>query len=86
MLLSSFLLAFNPANQLIPVKDQSAAGLEPEVRKPSWNEGLPYGPRTAADHFGDLVDVERTAELSAERPENGLRRPQDWPVLREMRA
>jgi hypothetical protein len=39
------LLAFNPANDLIVVEDQSAAGRGPEVREPSWYEGLPYGPR-----------------------------------------
>jgi len=56
------LLVFDPADNLIPVKDQSAAGLEPEVGKPPWDEGLPYGPGRAADEFGGLFDAKGLAE------------------------
>jgi hypothetical protein len=56
------LLVFDPADELIPVEDQSAAGPEPEVREPSWDEGLPYGPGRAADEFGGLFDAKGLAE------------------------
>ena len=64
MLFSSlkFLLSFDPADNLTLIKGQSAAGLEPEVREPSWNEGLSYGPRRAADQPGDFGDVEGNAQ------------------------
>jgi hypothetical protein len=67
----SLLLAFDPANDLILVKDQPAAGLEAEVRKPSGNEGLPYGPRRTADELGDSGDAERRPERRASRAGDG---------------
>jgi hypothetical protein len=63
--MSSLLLAFDPANDLILIKDQPAAGLEAQVRKPSGNEGLPYGPRRTADELGDSGDAERRPERRA---------------------
>jgi len=56
------LLVFDPADELIPVEDQSAAGPEPEVREPPWDEGLPYSPGRAADEFGGLFDAKGLAE------------------------
>src|SRR5204863_4359634 len=65
--LSSLLLTFDPTDDLIGVEDQSAVGLEPEVREPSGNEGLPYGPGRAADELGNLADRERGAKLHVKR-------------------
>ncbi len=69
--MSSLLLAFDPANDLILVEDQPAAGLEAEVRKPSGNEGLPYGPRRTADELGDSGDAERQTKRRATRARKG---------------
>jgi hypothetical protein len=55
------LLVFDPADELIPIEDQSAAGLKPQVGKPSWEEGLPYGPGRAADELGGLFDAKGLA-------------------------
>ena len=64
MSLSSLLLAFDPTDDLILKEGQSAAGPEPEVRKPPGNEGLPYGPRAGTDQLGNLRDVQRPPEPS----------------------
>jgi len=56
------LLFFDPANDLVPVEDQSAVGLETEVREPSGDEGLSYGPRRAADEARDFGDIERNSK------------------------
>ena len=91
-LFSSLLLFVNPANDLIPVEDQSAAGPGTEVRKPPRNEGLPYGPRRTADEPGYGAHVQRCAEerpggqlhgkLRAARVRRGWPRlAQNWPTL-----
>ena len=78
--MSSLLLVFDPADDLIPVKDQSAVGREAEVRKPSGNEGLSYTPRRTADHAGDFGDIERYAERR-KWPDLGGRSRQERPVF-----
>jgi hypothetical protein len=80
----SSLLVFDPADNLIRVENQSAAGRGPEVRKPSREKGLSYGPRRAADQGGDLAEGERRAELRraelpVKRAEAGAWRSKDWP-------
>jgi len=66
------LLVFDPANDLIPIKDQSAAGPEPEMWQSAWNGGLSYGPGRAADEFGHGPDIEWLPEAGAGAPGNGL--------------
>ena len=77
----SSLLFFDPADDLIPVKDQSATGLEAEVRKPSGNKGLPDAPRRAADEDGNIGDSEGRAESRGRLADNGLGFTQEWPRL-----
>src|SRR5581483_4435510 len=85
LLVSSLLLVFDPADDLIPVKDQSATGPEAEVRKPSGDEGLPYGPRRAADQRGNLPNAKRHAEARAGRPGVARGTPRKWPVFAHTR-
>jgi hypothetical protein len=86
------LLVFDPADDLIPVEDQSAVGLEPEVRKPSRYEGLPYSPGRTADERGNVADAEwrpkRCRALRLMWPYDGAGRrgerpwfAQNWPLL-----
>ena len=87
----SSLLFFDPADNLIRVENQSAAGRGPEERKPSGHEGLSYGPRRAADELRHLAKPERAAqfrraELPVKRAGIAAGRRKDCPRLREIRA
>jgi len=79
LLCSSLLLVFDPADDLVPVEDQSAVGLEAEVRKPPRNEGLPYGPRRTADDTCRVADCEWQAEARAGGHRAGSETRRDWP-------
>lgn len=91
-LFSSLLLFVDPANDLIPVEDQPAAGPGAEVRKPSRNEGLPYGPGRTADESGHGANVQRCPKQRPGSPLHGKlcaagvrrgwpRLAQNWPRL-----
>jgi hypothetical protein len=70
--MSSFeLLAFYPALNLMGVENQFAAGPGPEERKPSWDEGVSYGPGRAAEQFGHGAYVQGRAKRRAGGPRNG---------------
>jgi hypothetical protein len=57
MYFPSLLLALDPHDNLMSIKNELPAGSRPEVGHPNWNKSLPYGPRRAANQLCHLTQI-----------------------------